>query len=133
MYDNIFRFSSVRSDMFNMHCSTSSANVKEHISKNVVLNSTRSCINFLCGFRANSQVTYASLITCHIGYTTILQYICILQKSINILWFAEDRRTLNKILPVGNLAHGQAFSHYCGYLQHILPGKLLPNTSNKQY
>lgn len=33
----------------------------------------------------------------------------------------EEGRTLSNILPVGNLSHGQVFSHYCGYLQHILP------------
>lgn len=40
----------------------------------------------------------------------------------------EPRERMDDLLPAGNLAHGQVFSHFVGYLQHILPvleGKLL--------
>lgn len=43
-------------------------------------------------------------------------------KSLGLEFFFKERRQTEELLPAGNIAHAQVWSHYFGLLQYLLPG-----------
>ena len=42
-----------------------------------------------------------------------------------LLSFGTEAKSISEdVMPAGNVAHGLVWSHYAGYLQYVLPGKI---------